>query len=84
MKVAREVQIDIFHRHDLSHATSGCASFHPKTWAKTGFPQANERPLANPVQAIADTYRCRCLPFPCRCRADRSDQNELSIRFTLQ
>ena len=57
MEVAGEVQIDIFHRHDLGVTAAGGATLHTETGAETGLTQRDNRFLANPAQAVVQTNR---------------------------
>ena len=59
MKITCEMQVDIFHRDDLSIATASCPTLHAKTGAKRGFTQAHRCLLANPVQPIPQP-NCGC------------------------
>ena len=53
VEVAGEVQVDVFHRHDL-RVTAACrAAFHPEHRPQRRLAQADHRLLADPVQRIA-------------------------------
>src|SRR5437773_432600 len=57
VKVAGEMQVDIFHRHDLRIAAAGCTALHAEAGAERGLAQANHRLLADPVEAAGDSVR---------------------------
>jgi formate--tetrahydrofolate ligase len=49
------VQVDVFHRHDLGLAATGRAALHAEAGAERGLAQAHHRPLADPVECVAET-----------------------------
>ena len=52
VEVAGEVQIDVFHRHDLGVTAAGRPALHAEYRAQAGFAQCNQRLLADPVQRV--------------------------------
>ena len=51
VEVAGEVQVDVFHRHDLRVAAAGGAALHAEHRAERGLAQADHRLLADAVAA---------------------------------
>ena len=57
VKVARKVQIDVGHGHDLRIAAACGATFHAETRAQAGLAQTHGRVLADQVQCVAEADR---------------------------
>ena len=84
MRIASEMQIDVFHRHDLGIAASGCAAFHAETGPQRRLAQAGHRALAETAEAVHKADRCGRLALPRGRRRDRGDQDELAVRAVFQ
>src|SRR5229473_6690062 len=57
MEVAREMEVDVLHRHDLGITTAGSAALHAEAGPETGLAQADRRALADMVERIAESDR---------------------------
>ncbi len=79
-EVAGEMQVDVFHRHDLRVAAAGGPALHAEDGAQGGFPQADHGLLADAVERIPQADRHRGLAFPRRGGRDRRHQHELAVR----
>ena len=79
VEVAGEVQIDVFHRHDLRITTTRRSAFHAEYRAERRFAQADDCLLADSVERIAESDRGRRLAFARWRRADRGDEYQLSV-----
>ena len=83
-EVAGEVQIDVFHRHDLREAAAGRAALHAEHRPQARLAQADDRLLADLIERIAESDRGRGLAFAGGRRAQRRHQNQLAVGFVLQ
>ena len=83
MEIAREVQVHVFHRHNLRIAAASCAALHPEVRAQARFANTNHRFLANRVQAIAKAHGCCGLAFARRRRVDSRHKDELAVFVLL-
>jgi hypothetical protein len=54
LKVAREVQVDVFHRHHLRPSATGGATLHAKDRAQRGLAQTHDGTLADAVEGITE------------------------------
>src|SRR6185436_291899 len=70
VKVAGEVQVDIFHRHNLGVAAARRAAFAAEAGAERRFTKCDDGALADAVQAVAEADRSRRLAFAGRRWAD--------------
>ena len=52
MKVAVEVEVDLFRGLDLGAAAAGCAAFHPEDRAERGFTRGEDGALADVLEAL--------------------------------
>ena len=84
MKIAGEVQIDVFHRHDLRVAAAGGAALHAERRAQRRLADAQHRLLADVIERVGQAHRGRGLALACRRRVDRANQNELAVGPALQ
>ena len=80
MEIAGEVQVDVLHRHHLGVAAAGGAALHPEARPERGLTGAAHRPLADPVQGVAEPNRGGRLAFARRGRGDRRDQDQAPVR----
>ena len=78
--VAGEMQVDVFHRHDLGVAAACRAAFDAETGAQRRLPQGYDDFFAQPSQRIANADRVGRFSFTGRRRIDRADQNQFSVR----
>jgi len=83
VEIAGEMQVHVFHRHDLRIAAAGSTALHPETRAKRGFAQTDRGLLADPVQTVAKPHGGRGLAFAGRGRGDRGDKDQFAIRAVL-
>ena len=84
MKVAGEMQVDVFHRHHLGITAAGGAALHAEARPQGGFADADGRFLADPVERIAKADGGRRLAFAGRRRGDGGDQDQLAVRLVVQ
>ena len=83
VEIASEVQVHIFHRHDLRVAAPGCATLHAEIRPQRGFANTDHRLLADAVQTIAKTNGGGGLAFARRRRIDGGHQDQLAILTVL-
>ncbi len=81
VEVAGEMQIDVFHRHDLGIAAAGSTPLHAEAGPERGLAQRDHRLLADAVEAVAQAHGGGGLAFARRRRVDGGDQNELAVFF---
>ena len=81
VEVAGEVQVHLFHRHNLRHTAACSATLHPEVRAKRGFADTNHGLLADAVQTVAQTHGGGGLAFARRGGVDRGDEDQLAILF---
>ena len=79
MEIAGEMQVDVFHGHNLRIAAARRTTLHAKARPKRWFTQRHDGAFADLVQAVTQSHRRRRLAFAGRCRVDRRHQNELAI-----
>ena len=79
MEIAGEMQVDVFHRHDLRVAAAGGAALHPEAGAERGLANADDGLLADGIERIAETDRGRGLAFAGRGRGDGGDEDQLAV-----
>ena len=78
VKVARKVQIDIFHGNDLGISAASRATFNTKNRTQRRLTQRNNHILAALGQRIGQANGCGGLSFARRGRIDCSYQNKLA------
>ena len=83
-EVAGEVQVDVFHRHDLRAAAAGRTALQAEHRADRRLAQADDRFLPDAIQRVAETDRGRRLAFAGRRRVDRADEDQLAVGATRQ
>ena len=83
-EIAGEVQVDVFHRHDLRETAAGRAALHAEHRAERRLAQRDHRALADAAQCIAQADRGRRLAFAGRRGADRGDQDQLAVRSPVE
>ena len=84
VEVAGEMQVDVFHRHDLGIAAAGRAALHAEAGTEARLAQADDRLLADAVEAVAEADGGGGLALARRRRADRGDEDQLAVRLVLQ
>jgi hypothetical protein len=84
VKVAGEMQVDIFHRHDLRIAAACRAALDSEARAERGLTKAAHGLLADAVQSVREADRRRGLAFAGRCRADGRDEDQLAVRTGVE
>ena len=84
VKIAGEMQVDIFHRHNLRIAAARSAALHAKAWAERRLTQSHNRLFANFVQAIAQANRGCGFAFARRGWVNCCDQNQLAVLTVFQ
>ena len=83
-EIAGEMQVDVFHRHDLRVTAAGRAALHAEHRSQARLAQANHRFLADLVERVSEPHGGRRLALAGGRRTDRGHQNELAVRFVLQ
>ena len=82
--VAGEVEVDVFHRDDLTVAAARRAAFDAEYRAQGGFPQGQHSLFAEPVHSLRQADRHGGLAFAGRSRVDGRDKDELAVLFVRQ
>ena len=77
MEIAGEVEVDVFHRHDLGIAAAGRAALHAEARAEGWLAQGDHGLLADAIEAVAQANGRRRLALAGGRRIDRRDQDEL-------
>ena len=75
-EVAREVEVDVLHRHDLRVAAARRASLDAEARPERRLAQGDDRALAEPVEGLAEADGRGGLSFARRRRRDRGDEHE--------
>ena len=83
VEVAGEVQVDVFHGHDLGVAATCCAAFHAEHRTKGWFAQGDDGALADAVKRVAQANRRGGFAFTGRGGADGGYENEFAVRAGL-
>ena len=78
MKVAREVQVDVFHRDDLGVTAAGSATLDAENRAKRRLAQSDDGLLALLGKSVAQTDGGCGLTLACGSGIDGRDQNQLA------
>ncbi|OQA09268.1 MAG: hypothetical protein BWY66_00638 [bacterium ADurb.Bin374] len=84
MDVAREMEIDVLHRDDLSPAAACGSAFDAEDWPHRGLAQADDRPPADDAQGVAETDSHRRLAFASGRRRHRRHENEFCVGLARQ
>lgn len=79
VEIAGEMQVNVFHRHDLRPPATGSATLDPETGTKRRLAHADHGLGADTVQPIHQADRGRGLALACWCRIDCRHQDELAI-----
>ena len=83
VEVAGEVQVDVFHGHNLGISAAGCSALHAEDRAQGGFTQGDDGALTDAVERIAQAHGGGGLALAGRGGADGGDQNEFAVRAGL-
>ena len=84
VEVTGEMEVDVFHRHDLGVTAAGSATLHAEAGPEARLAQADDRLLADLVETVAEADRGRGLAFAGRGRVDRRHQDQLAVLLALQ
>ena len=84
MEIAGEMQVDVLHRHDLGIAAAGRTALDAEAGAEAGLAQADDRLLADAVEAVAEADGGGGLALARRGRGDGGDQDQLAVGAGLQ
>ena len=84
VEIAGEMQVDVFHRHDLGVAAARRAALHAEGRPERRLAQTQHRLLADMVERVRQADRRRRLAFARRSGRDRRDQNQLAVGTVLQ
>ena len=84
VEVAGEMQVDVFHRHDLGIAAAGGAALHAEGRTERRLAQAEHRLLADVIERVGQADRRRGLALARRRRGDRGHQDQLAVRLALE
>ena len=79
VEVAGEMQVHVLHRHDLRIAAAGRTALDAEIRPERGLADADDRLLADAVQAVAEADGGGGLAFAGRRRVDRGDQDQLAV-----
>ena len=79
VKITREMQVHLLHRHNLGISTASRTTLHPETGTKRGFTNADHGFLAQSIETVAKTDRGRCLALTGRGGVDCCYENQLAI-----
>ena len=82
--VAREVEVQVLHRHDLGVATTGGAALDPEDRPERGLAQAEHRPATDVPEPLCERDRCHRLSLTCLGRRDRGDVDQLAVLHVPQ
>ena len=83
VEVAREVQVDVLHRHDLRVAAAGSTALEAKAGAERRLAQRDGNLLALTVEGVSEADARRRLALAGRRRVDSRHEDELAIRLLL-
>ena len=79
-EIAREMQVDVLHGHDLRIAAARRAPLEAKHRTLTRFAQADDGFPAESIQRIAQSYRGRRFAFAGRRRCHGRDEDQFAVR----
>ena len=83
VEVTGEMKVQILHRNDLGISATGRATLDAEARSEGRLTQCDHGLLSKQVQCIGETDRCGGLALTGRCRIDRGNQNELTVRTIL-
>ena len=79
-EVTREVEVDVFHRHDLRVPAAGGAALHAEDRPERGLAQAHDRAFADPRERVAEADGGGRLALTGGRGRDRGDEHEPALR----
>jgi hypothetical protein len=79
VEVPGEMEVDVLHRHHLRVPSAGGPALDAEDGPERGLAQADERPLADAVQRIAETHGGGGLALARRRGADGGDEDQLAV-----
>ncbi len=83
VEVAGEMQVDVFHRHDLRVSAARCAALDAEAGPERGLAQRHDRLLADAVEAVSEADCRRRLALAGRRRVDGRDEDQLAVLVAL-
>ena len=83
VEVAREMEIDVVHRHYLRVSAACRAAFDTENRSERGLSERDYRVFADLVHRHTETYGGSCLSFTCGCGVDGGHENELAVWLVL-
>ncbi len=84
VEVAGEMQVDVFHRHDLRVAAARRAALHAEHRPQRRLAQADHRFLADVIERVAEAHGRRRLAFARGRRTDRRHEDQLAVLAVAQ
>ena len=84
VEIAREVQVDVLHRHHLRVAAAGRPAFHPEAWPQRRLPDGHDGSLADLPERVGEADGRRGLAFAGGCRRHGRHENERPVLTGLQ
>ena len=84
VKVAREVEVDVLHRHHLRVAAARGAALHAEHRSHARLAHAQHRVFAESPHRLREADECRALSLAGRRRIDAGDENEPPLRRALR
>ena len=84
VEVAREVEVQVLHRHDLGEPAARGAALDAEDRAERRLAQAQHRPLADVPEPLGERHRGRRLALAGLGRRDRRDAHDLGVRCARQ
>ena len=82
-EVAREVEVDVLHRHDLREPAAGGAPLHAEAGPQGRLAQRDDGPLAEAVERLAEADGRGGLALARRRRRDRRDEHQRRLGTSL-
>src|SRR5262249_24056246 len=80
VEIAGEMQIDVFHRHDLRIAAACGAALHAEARPETRLSETDDGRLADAVEGVAESDRRGRLALAGRGRRHCRNQDQLGVR----
>ena len=84
VEVAGEVQVDVVHGNHLGVTAAGGPPLHAEAGAEGRLAEAEQDPLADQVECIAQAHRGGRLALAGGGRRDGGDQDQLAVGFACQ
>ena len=81
VEIAREVEVDVLHRHDLGVPAARRPALHAEHGAERRLAHAQDRLLPQPAQCLRHTDRHGGLPLPRGRGTDAGDEHEAALRL---